>query len=116
MSALRPPRDDPGTTMAPCPACGASFTPVGRQVYCSSVCRKRAFRRRSTGPRPVVAVGTRRDHTVYACPDCGQRRLGEQYCPDCNTFATSAGLGGACPCCGEPVTLADLELTEPSEP
>ncbi len=119
MSARRPSRDDAGTTPAitasRCPVCAAPFTPAGRQVYCGTACRKRAFRRRHCVAAAAAAVpaGTRRrEHTVYECPDCGERRLGVQRCLDCGTFGRSAGLGGSCPHCGEPVTVADLELTE----
>ncbi len=119
MSARGPWRDDTGTTpataMPRCPDCGTPFFPAGRQVYCSTACRKRAFRRRYAAaalPVPVPAGTPRREHTVYECPDCGERRLGVQRCPDCGTFGRSAGLGGACPHCGEPVTVADLELAE----
>jgi hypothetical protein len=111
-------RDDSGTTTAggprPCrPVCAAGFTPVGRGRYCSSACRKRAFRvRRGLAAAPTVPAGPgRRERTVYECGQCGERRVGQQYCPDCATFARSAGLGGPCPCCGEPVTVADLGLS-----
>lgn len=109
-------RDDRGTTRTGgarrCPVCAVGFTPVGRQAYCSTACRKRAFRaRRGPAPLPVLPAGsTRRQHTVYECGDCGERRLGEQYCPDCGTFGRAAGLGGTCPHCGEPVTADELDL------
>jgi len=35
--------------------------------------------------------------TVYACPTCDARALGEQYCHDCNTFMHGIGIGGTCP-------------------
>jgi hypothetical protein len=104
-----PSRDDPGTT--PCPACHQSFTPTGRQFYCSTACRKTAFRRRQQQAGPVVTVPTarpRREITVYECPDCGQRLLGDQRCGDCHTFARRVGIGGACPHCAEPVAVTDL--------
>ena len=88
-----PSRDDPGTT--PCPACRRPFTPIGRQAYCSTACRKTAFRRR-------------RDVTVYECPDCGERLIGEQRCESCNTFARRVGIGGQCPHCDAPVAVQDL--------
>jgi hypothetical protein len=113
-------RDDPETTTTTtgstvataCPVCAGVFAPTGRQVYCSTRCRKKAFRRRrGLAAVPVVPVGVRRGElTVYECGGCGARRLGVQRCEDCGTFAHSAGLGGACPCCDEPVTLADLGL------
>lgn len=109
-------RDDSGTTPAgpvrTCPVCATPFHPVGRQQFCSTACRKRAFRaRRGLAPAPgVPAGGGRRAHTVYECPDCGQRQAGRQWCDDCVRPARALGLGGECPHCGEPVTAGDLGL------
>ncbi len=91
------------------------FTPTGRQVHCSTACRKRVFRARHAAPVAVevtapAAAGTRRERTVYECPDCADRQLGVQRCEQCGRFGRSIGLGGACPDCGEPITLADLGL------
>ena len=63
-----PSRDDPGTTT--CPVCRRVFTPTGRQAYCSTACRKTAFRRRhQPGPAVTIpAVRPRREFTVYECP------------------------------------------------
>ena len=47
-----PSRDDPGTTS--CPVCARSFTPIGRQVFCSTTCRKTALRRRHQQPGAAV--------------------------------------------------------------
>jgi Zn finger protein HypA/HybF involved in hydrogenase expression len=104
-----PLRDDPGTMT--CPVCDHGFIPTGRQTYCSPACRKTAFRRRHQQSAPTVTVptaGPRREITVYECPDCGGRLLGEQRCPDCHTFARRIGLGGECPHCQEPVAVIDL--------
>ena len=104
-----PSRDDTATIT--CPVCQAPFTPAGRRQYCSSACRKTAWRRRHQhrpAPPPVPAARPRRDYTIYECPGCGQRLLGEQRCPDCGIFAARLGTGGSCPHCGEPVTIADL--------
>jgi predicted RNA-binding Zn-ribbon protein involved in translation (DUF1610 family) len=104
-----PSRDDPATT--PCPVCQACFTPTGRQRYCSTPCRKTAFRRRHADPATTVVVPDgrpRRQITIYECPDCGQRLLGEQRCSDCGTFARRVGVGGTCPDCDAPVAVEDL--------
>jgi predicted RNA-binding Zn-ribbon protein involved in translation (DUF1610 family) len=82
MTSAIPFRDDAGTTRPPrrCAGCGQGFIPA------------------------------RRAHTVYECPGCGDRQLGVQRCPDCGLFGRAAGLGGACPGRGEPVTVNDLDL------
>lgn len=117
-----PSRDDNETTAPPpaahCPVCQRAFTPIGRQLYCCPNCRKTAWRRRTTldapTPTPVPPPGLRRQATVYACPDCDSRYLGEQHCTDCNTFCYRIGPGGNCPHCDEPVALTDL--TNPDTP
>ncbi len=53
-------------------------------------------------PRP------RRPHTVYACPDCDTRYLGQQRRDDCGVFCRALGPGGLCPHCDEPVAVTDL--------
>ena len=45
--------------------------------------------------------------TVYTC-DARARALAEQDCADCHTFMRAAGIGGLCPCCAEPVAVAEL--------
>ena len=108
--------DDGGTTptggRGRCPVCATGFTPAGRQIYCSTACRKRAFRaRRWAAVAAVVpARAGRREHTVYECSDCGQRQAGEQWCHECVRPARALGLGAPCPHCGEPVTVAELNL------
>jgi len=107
-----------------CPVCRSYFTPTGRQAYCSAACRKTAFRRRHHQPAAAVTVPAaqpRRPITVYECPDCGERLLGEQRCPACNTFARRVDIGGSCPHCFEPVALKDLidqptVITTPARP
>ncbi len=118
MAAPTPPRDDSETTRRGrwCAGCGQMFSPTGQQLHCSPACRKRVFRARHGTDLVVdmlaVAPGaTRREHTVYECPDCGGRQLGMQRCQDCGLFGRAVGLGGQCPGCGEPVTVDDLDLT-----
>jgi len=104
-----PSRDDTGTMT--CPVCQHRFTPAGRQRYCSSQCRKTAFRRRHQDPAAdliIPAARNQREHTIYECPACEQRLLGEQRCHDCGIFARRIGPGGPCPHCAEPVAIADL--------
>jgi hypothetical protein len=104
-----PSRDD-ATTIS-CPVCQRHFTPTGRQVYCTAPCRKTAFRRRHQQPLTALAIPAarpRRDFTVYECPDCDERFLGEQRCYRCGVFARRVGIGGPCPHCDQPVAVNDL--------
>jgi hypothetical protein len=74
-----PSRDDTGTTC--CPVCQRPFTPAGRQAYCSTRCRKTAFRRRHQPPAVPAVIPQarpRRQHAVYECPGCGQLQAGSQ--------------------------------------
>ena len=99
-----------------CPICQAGTVPP-RARYCSDACKQRAYRLRrtadvltdladrTTAPRRRPALVA---HTVYECPSCEARYLGEQRCPDCGTFCRRLGLGGPCPHCDEPVLLADI--------
>lgn len=102
-------RDDGVTSATPCAACGRPFVPVGRKRHCSPACRQRAYRRRRRSLLPEAAL-TRRPpaETVYRCPSCEARLLGEQRCPDCQVFCLRVGPGGLCPHCDEPVAVADL--------
>ena len=104
-----PSRHD-GVTMT-CPVCEQSFSPRGRQRFCSDACRATAYRRRR-GQRPASLVvprsQPRRPITVYECDACGARALGEQRCMDCTTFMRKVGIGGSCPHCDEPVAVAEL--------
>ena len=68
----------------------------------------------TTGPdvTPLTAElirrGDRVAHTIYECPLCGERSLGERRCPDCHRFRRALGLGGACPECDQPILIAEL--------
>jgi len=46
--------------------------------------------------------------TVYECPQCTQRFVGQRRCPDCNLMSRKLGLGGGCPQCDEPVLVLEL--------
>ncbi len=109
MTDPAPSRDDPATMT--CPICQHYFTRIGRQRYCSTPCRKTAFRRRHQTPPATVVVPAaqpRREFTIYECPECGERLYGEQRCDQCGSFARRIGIGGLCPHCDQPVAVNDL--------
>jgi hypothetical protein len=58
-----------------------------------------AWRRRASLATQALPLTTPpgRSRIVYICPACEQRYLGEQYCPDCETFCRRVGSGGPCP-------------------
>lgn len=99
-------RNDSGPR--PCPVCRQPFVPRGRQRVCSAACRQAVWRLRHPTPLPTIPARSPRPLTIYECPSCGTRYHGDQRCPDCGVFCRRVGPGGACPYCGEPVTLADL--------
>lgn len=99
------------TDRPPCEVCGVPF-PGGRtdRRTCGDACRQRASRARRRHA-PLARAGARRSpkaESVYECPECEQRLLGEQRCPDCSVFCHRLGPGAACPHCDEPVALSDL--------
>jgi hypothetical protein len=91
-----------------CAVCGTEFRRNGRQRFCDGVCRQRSWRRRRPTPLPPIPERSPRPSTVYECPACATRYLGEQYCADCRTFCRRVGPGGPCPHCDEPVAITDL--------
>jgi len=107
-----PSRD--ASVTAACGICGRPTPPGRARRWCSPACRQTAYRRRTqttvTSPLEALpAPRSHRDRTVYACPECDTRLLGEQRCPDCNTFAVRVGPGGPCPHCDQPVAITDLQ-------
>jgi len=101
--------NDDGTTTT-CAVCGRAFHRVGRQRFCAAACRQTAWRRRHPTPLPSVPARSPRPSTVYQCPMCETRSLGDQYCADCRCFSRRVGPGGLCPACDEPVAIADFLL------
>ena len=94
-----------------CPVCERPFAPTGRQRVCSAACRQALFRRRHAAVDVALVVPaprSRRAGTVYQCPSCEGRYLGEQRCPECGVFCRRVGPAGVCPECGEPVAIAEL--------
>ena len=72
-----------------CWICGTSFKTIGRGRYCSGACRQQAFRDRRAATalrleeRVTPALRHQRElvaHTVYECPSCEARLLGERRC------------------------------------
>ena len=100
-----------------CPSCDRPL-PSTRARYCSHACRQRAFRLRQPAASSLPSVPdveralrrrrARAAHTVYECPTCDARFLGERRCAECNTFCRALGLGAACPECDAVLLLADL--------
>jgi hypothetical protein len=99
-----------------CPVCQTPITSA-RARYCSDACKQRAYRLRRPDTTPLDLDALAADlrsrqalvaQTVYECPSCEARLLGEQRCPDCHVFCRRLGPGGLCPHCDDPVTLAEL--------
>ncbi|SRR6266540_7103917 len=57
-----------------CPICWTTFTPHGRQVYCTDRCRKTAYerRRRDTTTPSAIAAASPAPVAERGCPHCGQ--------------------------------------------
>jgi hypothetical protein len=121
----RYPSTNPEAVARLCPVCGGTL-PSSRSVYCNAACKQLAYRLRHQRLATVDTVIIRKQlqrqrllvaHSVYECPSCGGRSLGERRCSECNLFGRSVGLGGNCPECDNVILLADLldqELAAPS--
>lgn len=101
---------------AGCPACGRPL-PSQRARFCSAACKQQAYRLRqvdetSSDVATLAAELKRRSelvaHTIYECPTCQTRYLGDQRCDECNRFCRALGPGGLCQDCEAPVLIADL--------
>jgi hypothetical protein len=103
-----------GSVTDSCMVCGDPLPPGRPRTTCSDRCRQAGWRRRHhhSSPRPqdLPATGSVKDHTVYECPACETRLLGEQRC-ECGSFMRRLGTGGLCPCCDEPITIEELLRT-----
>jgi hypothetical protein len=99
-------------TATSCQLCATPLAGRADQQFCSPSCRQKAHRRRTRTPptrTPVLPAGTsRRDITIYECDDCGERLIGQQWCPDCQRPCRRLDFGGPCPSCGDAITIADL--------
>jgi hypothetical protein len=65
---------------------------------------------------PIPPATHRRDITVYQCPTCEGRYLGQQWCHDCHRPCTRLDLGALCPHCDEPITISDILEQHPPRP
>lgn len=110
-------RNDSQPPLGVCPVCTDTFPIDGRGVYCTPRCRQRAFRfRHRRANRPSVTdieARLRQEHrliaqTVYECPSCQERFLGERRCSECNLWCRKVGLGGQCSSCEDVLTVSDL--------
>ena len=99
-----------------CLVCGTPLRSA-RAHYCSPGCKQRAYRLRqvdaTVGETGALAAALKRRQrlvaqTIYECPACEARYLGERRCADCNRFCRALGLGGACPHCDQPILAAEL--------
>src|SRR5579864_9235336 len=91
-----------------CLVCGAALTSA-RARYCSRAHQQRAFRlRHESNPPDLQRLRAVVARTIYECPSCGERLVGERRCPDCRLFTRAIGLGGHCPECDTPLLLVDL--------
>ena len=106
------PNRDAYVTATNCQVCATALHGRTDQRYCTPACRQAAYRNRTDPPsrqaQPLPLGRSRREHTVYECGGCGQRLLGEQWCPDCQRPARRLGPGAECPSCGDPITITDL--------
>lgn len=116
-----PVRDDPRYASQPplgvCPVCNATFPSDGRGIYCTPKCRQRAYRlRHRQAHQPALtdlAAQLRREQrlvaqTVYECPSCQERFLGQRRCDECNQWCRNVGLGGNCSGCDDVLVVSDL--------
>lgn len=99
-----------------CLVCGRALS-SSRARYCSHAHQQHAFRLRHQTTKLPDLQRLRQDlqrrgavaaQTIYECPNCGERLVGERRCPDCHLFNRAIGLGGQCPECDTPVLLVDL--------
>jgi hypothetical protein len=99
-----------------CGMCGSPLTSQ-RARFCSAACKQLAYRLRHL-PAATSDLTERRDdlqhrrllttHTIYECPSCGDRMVGERRCSACGLFCRSLGLGGHCPECEAPIVFAEV--------
>ena len=109
-----PRRDGSRDGSVGCLVCGAALAST-RARSCSRAHQQRTFRLRHQRDVDLQRVRhqLRLRHglaaqTVYECPSCGERFVGQRRCPECNLFSRAVSLGGHCLECEAPVLLTDL--------
>lgn len=120
----RYPSTDPSGVARTCPVCGGT-PPSSRSVYCKTACKQLAYRlrhQRLAGDDPVVLRKQLQHqrllvaHTIYECPRCNERYLGERRCPSCQLYCRALGLGGQCEDCDHIMLLTELLGTSAAIP
>jgi hypothetical protein len=123
-------RSEPSTARPEprCLVCPTSL-PSRRARYCSDACKQRAYRLRridvTATDAALLATELKRlgelvAHTIYECPDCGERFMAEQRCPDCHRFASSAWVAVARTasnrCCSPSSSASQPSVDRPTDP
>lgn len=104
---------------SPAPTCVLCTRPLPSRKarYCSRACQQRAYRLRQAPTASSEDAPLRRDlrrrqalvaHTVYECPTCEERYLGERRCSECHRVCRALGLEGRCPDCALSILRSDL--------
>lgn len=109
--------DAPRVAPRSCPVCRTLVENSTRARYCSRACQQRAHRlRRAPIADDILVALTRQlrerkalvEQTVYVCPECEERFVGERRCDDCNKMCRKLGLGGRCIHCDDIVLVTEL--------
>jgi hypothetical protein len=58
--------------------------------------------------RRLVQQGQLEAHTLFECPTCGDRHLGQRRGTECQHFCRALALAATRSACGEPVLLTEL--------
>jgi hypothetical protein len=119
MTATNPMRDgwrDGSPAARSCAVCDRAV-PGRKARYCSRACQQRAYRLRhgpTTAPddRDLRQLLQRRRrataHTLYECPTCQERYLGQRRCDECHRFCRNLGLGGRCSDCDALILVSEF--------
>ena len=95
-----------------CLVCGKD-TPSTRAKYCGRAHQQRSYRLRHQTPT-VDVTSVRKTlqrrkalvaHTIYECPGCSERFIGERRCENCNLFCRALGGQRSRPDCDTPFSL-----------